>query len=77
MNEKDYNLLCYNFQQKIINIFNQEQLPFLVKFFLLKQVWKIIKKHKKQNDYEAYSFKTRKIEKISLDKEEKQEKEQE
>lgn len=73
MNEKDYNLLCYNFQQKIINIFNQEQLPFLVKFFLLKQVWKIIKKHKKQNDYETYSFKTRKIEKISLDKEEKQE----
>lgn len=67
MNENDYNLICYNFQQKIIQEFNKSQLPFLVKFFLFQQVWETVKKQKIQNDYTVQSMKSREVHEIPLD----------
>lgn len=67
MNENDYNLICYNFQQKIIQEFNKSQLPFLVKFFLFQQVWETVKKQKVQNDYTVQSMKSREVHEIPLD----------
>ena len=67
MNENDYNLICYNFQQKIIQEFNKSQLPFLVKFFLFQQVWETVKKQKIQNDYTIQSMKSREVHEIPLD----------
>lgn len=77
MNENDYNLMCYNFQQKIIQEFNKSQLPFLIKFFLFQQIWKIVKKQKIQNDYTVQSMKSRKINKIPLDDLKEQDKKEE
>lgn len=67
MNENDYNLICYNFQQKIIQEFNKSQLPFLVKFFLFQQIWETVKKQKIQNDYTVQSMKSREVHEIPLD----------
>lgn len=67
MNENDYNLICYNFQQKIIQEFNKSQLPFLVKFFLFQQIWETVKKQKVQNDYTVQSMKSREVHEIPLD----------
>lgn len=67
MNENDYNLICYNFQQKIIQEFNKSQLPFLVKFFLFQQIWETVKKQKIQNDYTVQSIKSREVHEIPLD----------
>lgn len=67
MNENDYNLICYNFQQKIIQEFNKSQLPFLVKFFLFQQVWETVKKQKIQNDYTVQSMKSKEVHEIPLD----------
>lgn len=66
MSNKDFNIICLNFQQKIINVFNEEQkIPFLMKFFLFKQIWKIIKKQKIQNEIEARSSKTEEVQSIT------------
>lgn len=51
--DKSFDLICYNFQQKIIDIFNeQENIPFQLKYFLFKEIWKIIKEAKIKKDYE-------------------------
>ena len=50
MTEQQYNKTCFDFQEKIINIFNQQNLPFLIKYFLFKQIWKAVKNSKKQID---------------------------
>ena len=57
--EQDFNLICLNFQEKIIEVFNEEKkLPFLVKFYLFKQIWKIIKKEKEKVNINTQMSKT-------------------
>lgn len=44
---KDFNILCYEFQEKIINVFNEDQnIPFLLKYYLFKEIWKTLKEEK-------------------------------
>lgn len=51
MDEKELNQLCKKFQQEIVNLFNkQNNLPFILKYYLFKQVWTIIEQQKIQND---------------------------
>ena len=51
MDEKELNQLCKKFQQEIVNLFNkQDNLPFILKYYLFKQVWAIIEQQKIQND---------------------------
>lgn len=51
MDEKELNQLCKKFQQEIVNLFNkQNDLPFILKYYLFKQVWTIIEQQKIQND---------------------------
>ncbi len=51
MDEKELNQLCKKFQQEIVNLFNkQNNLPFILKYYLFKQVWAIIEQQKIQND---------------------------
>lgn len=43
--------ICYDFQKKIINIFNeQNELPFILKYYLFKDIWEIIQQKKVTND---------------------------
>ena len=44
---KDFNILCYEFQEKIIDVFNEDQnIPFLLKYYLFKEIWKTLKEEK-------------------------------
>lgn len=37
---EQFNQLCYDFQNKILNVFNEEQnIPFLLKYYLFKEIW--------------------------------------
>ncbi len=37
---EQFNQLCYDFQTKILNTFNNEQqIPFLLKYYLFKEIW--------------------------------------
>ncbi len=37
----------FNFQRKIINTFNEEtSLPFLLKYYLLKEIWEAVERQK-------------------------------
>ena len=50
----NFDLICYNFQKRIVDIFNgQENIPFQLKFYLFKQVWKTIKQTKTEKDYQT------------------------
>ncbi len=47
------NNTCYDFQQKIIDMFNeQEEIPFILKYYLFKDIWEKIEQTKFKNDYE-------------------------
>ena len=47
----NFNQICYNFQKDIINIFNQQtNIPFLLKYYLLKDIWDGIEKYKIELD---------------------------
>lgn len=42
-----FNKICYNFQKQFIDIFNEEEnIPFLLKYYLLKQVWEKVEQNK-------------------------------
>lgn len=42
-----FNEICYNFQKQFIDIFNEEEnIPFLLKYYLLKQIWEKIEQNK-------------------------------
>lgn len=44
---QDFNKYCYNFQKKIIDIFNEEaDIPFLLKYYLFKDIWKSVEQKK-------------------------------
>ena len=37
---EQFNQLCYDFQNKILDVFNEEQnIPFLLKYYLFKEIW--------------------------------------
>ena len=45
---------CFEFQQKIIDIINgEEQLTFLIKYYLIKQIWDSISEKKMTIDIEV------------------------
>lgn len=49
MQENNLNLndICYLFQKNIISIFNNQQhIPFLLKYHLIKQIWEDIERNK-------------------------------
>ena len=55
----DLNLICKNFQNNLVNVFNNENnLPFILKYYLMQQVWQTVKQKKQENDYLLMSTKT-------------------
>ena len=51
-NNKKFEESCYNFQKSIIDIFNEEKLPFLLKYYLIKEIWEDIERYKVKSDQE-------------------------
>lgn len=50
-NDKDFNVVCYDFQKKIIDTFNNEKsIPFLMKYYLFKDIWESV--HDKKAELE-------------------------
>ena len=48
------NTMCYNFQKKIIDDFNtQKEIPFILKFYLFKDIWEMIEQEKYLQDCEV------------------------
>lgn len=42
---EQFNQLCYDFQTKILNTFNNEQqIPFLLKYYLFKEIWENVER---------------------------------
>ena len=55
----DFNILCYEFQEKIVNVFNEEQnIPFLLKYYLFQEIWETLKEEKNNLDIKARMAKT-------------------
>lgn len=45
--QKDFNIICYDFQKKIIDDFNNEKsIPFLMKYYLFKDIWESVQDKK-------------------------------
>ena len=37
---QDFNSKCFNFQQQFVDFFNKEEgIPFLLKYYLIEQIW--------------------------------------
>lgn len=54
--EKTFEEKCYDFQQNLINVFNNEQdFPFLIKYFLIKEIWEDIQNQKSKMNEEMYN----------------------
>lgn len=50
----NFNQICFNFQKNIINTFNQQNnIPFLLKYYLLKDIWDGIEKYRIELDMQA------------------------
>ena len=46
---KTFNDICFQFQQNFINFFNNEtSIPFLLKYYLINEIWKQILNHREQ-----------------------------
>lgn len=46
-NKKTFEEACYDFQKKMIEAFNDENnIPFLLRYYLLKEIWEDIEKYK-------------------------------
>lgn len=46
-NNKTFEETCYDFQKKMVEIFNNEQnIPFLLKYYLLKEIWEDVQSYK-------------------------------
>ena len=53
MENNSFENICYEFQTKLINIFNEEQqIPFLLKYYLLKEIWENVETGKLRLDAE-------------------------
>ena len=45
--DKTFEEICYDFQKQIVDIFNNENyIPFLLKYYLMKDIWTNIEKFK-------------------------------
>lgn len=56
--EKTFEESCYDFQQEIINTVNNERnLPFLVKYFIIKEIWEDVQTQKRKIDDDMYNKK--------------------
>ena len=52
--EKSFNDICFEFQQTLIDVFNKEEnIPFLLKYYLMKEVWDSVQKNKMIIDKET------------------------
>lgn len=52
--EKSFNDICFEFQQTLIDVFNKEEnIPFLLKYYLIKEVWDSVQKNKMTIDKET------------------------
>ena len=68
-NNKTFEETCYNFQKNIIETFNNEKnIPFLLKYYLLKEIWE---------DIQAYKLKTTQELQAKMANEENQDESQE
>ena len=63
--QNNFNVVCFDFQNKIIDIFNKQEIPFLMKYYLFKDVWDKIQQQKIKNDYQVYSLKSQKQETLT------------
>lgn len=63
--QNNFNVICFDFQNKIIDIFNKQEIPFLMKYYLFKDVWDKIQQQKIKNDYQVYSLKSQKQETLT------------
>ena len=72
---EDFNEICFKFQQEIVDIFNKEQnIPFLLKYYLIKDIWDNITTTKMKNDMEIrsrYISKPQVVSEIKLKEDEK------
>lgn len=51
MEEKSFEDICFEFQEKIVNIFNNEEnIPFLMKYYLVKEIWDNVQENKLKVD---------------------------
>ena len=65
--EKTFDEICYNFQKKIVDIFNnEEQIPFILKYYLMKDIWTNIEQLKMKDDMSIRSKQQPQIETITL-----------
>lgn len=54
--EKTLNDYCIEFQQNVIDLFNNEQnLPFILKYYLIKDIWENIQSTKTKMDIDSKS----------------------
>lgn len=77
MNHSDK--ICYDFKENIINIFNNEQsIPFLLKYYLMKQIWEQIDNHRQEIEIEYNQINASKQNELSnvVQEEEKEEEQQ-
>ena len=52
--QKGFEDICFEFQQALIDVFhNEENIPFLLKYYLLKDIWDGIEKHRIELDMQA------------------------
>lgn len=54
--KKSFNEICLEFQDNILKVFNEEEnIPFLLKYYLMKDIWVSIEQGKAQMEMEARS----------------------
>lgn len=51
-NKKSLEEIGYDFQKSIMDTFNNNELPFLLKYYLLKDIWASIESYKMRLDQE-------------------------
>lgn len=51
-NKKSLEEIGYDFQKSIMDTFNNNELPFLLKYYLLKDIWASIENYKMRLDQE-------------------------
>lgn len=66
--EKSFEDICFEFQQKFLDIFNEEKnIPFLMKYYLVKEIWDSIEKNKFQIDMQVRENHPPKVRAINLE----------
>ena len=52
--EKSFEDICFEFQQKIVETFNEERnISFLMKYYLMKEIWDNIQENKLKIDMQV------------------------